>query len=225
MRRRTFIATAGTAATAGAGRTLGQDDPRTGSGSGEDPYVVGMYTEGSDFLYDPVGLYVDPGDTVQWVNESGSHSATAYAEGNENASTRRIPEAADSWDSTVFEEQGATYEYTFEEPGTYDYYCIPHKGLGMVGRVVCDEPGGPAEESDPPDEVGSGVWPPSDAIVENLALEYPYVPDTGGGGLPWLAIGGVGLFGLGTAYMLSEFDIASGRYGEDAPDDTETGRD
>jgi len=199
------------------------DDPRTGSGTADDPYVIGMYTEGTDFYFDPVGLYVEPGDTVRWVNESGSHSATAYTEDNQGASTRRIPEAADSWNSTVFSESGATFDYTFEEPGTYDYYCIPHKGLGMVARIVCEEPGGPATESDPPDDPGAGIWPPAEAITENLSLSYPYIPDSGGGGLPILAIAGVGLFGLGTAYLLSEYDIGSGRYGEDAPDDTETG--
>ncbi|WP_241997224.1 plastocyanin/azurin family copper-binding protein [Halorubrum sp. SD626R] len=27
------------------------------------------------------------------------------------------------------------YEHTFEEPGTYEYFCIPHEGSGMVGTV------------------------------------------------------------------------------------------
>lgn len=224
MRRRAFLATAGTAATVGVGRVAGQnDDPRTGSGTTDDPYIVGMYTEGSEFYFDPVGLYVEPGDTVRWVIESGSHSATAYTEDNPGASTRRIPAGADTWDSTVLRESGASFEYTVEQTGTYDYYCIPHKGLGMVGRIVCGEPGGPAEENEPPDDVGSGVWPPSKTITEKRAVAYPYIPESGGGGLPTLALGGIALFGLGAAYMISEYDLGSGRYDSDAPDDTETG--
>ena len=29
-----------------------------------------------------------------------------------------------------------TFSFTFEEPGTYDYFCIPHEKMGMVGSVT-----------------------------------------------------------------------------------------
>ncbi|MFC7080300.1 plastocyanin/azurin family copper-binding protein [Halorussus caseinilyticus] len=61
-----------------------------------------------------------------------------------------------------------TFSYTFEVSGTYDYFCIPHKALGMVGRVVCGEPGGPAEGSMPPD----GDVPESQAIVDRGTISY-----------------------------------------------------
>src|SRR5262249_24780052 len=31
---------------------------------------------------------------------------------------------------------GQTYQFTFTTPGTYKYYCVLHKGLGMVGTVA-----------------------------------------------------------------------------------------
>ena len=31
---------------------------------------------------------------------------------------------------------GGTFSFTFDEPGTYDYFCIPHEDLGMVGSVT-----------------------------------------------------------------------------------------
>jgi hypothetical protein len=34
---------------------------------------------------------------------------------------------------------GGTFSYTFEEPGRYDYYCIPHESLGMVGSVTVSD--------------------------------------------------------------------------------------
>jgi hypothetical protein len=54
------------------------------------------------------------------------------------------------------------FEHTFDVPGTYDYYCIPHRLMGMVGRIVVGEPAGPAEESSIPD----GDVPESEEIVE-----------------------------------------------------------
>ncbi|GAD53507.1 halocyanin [Halarchaeum acidiphilum MH1-52-1] len=196
-------------------------DPRQGSGTKSDPYVVGMYTDGSSFYFSPVGLYVEKGDYVKWVIESGGHSTTSYSKGNQEASTQAIPDGAKSWNSGVLKEKGASFTYQFTVEGTYDYYCIPHKTLGMVGRVVCGSPGGPAEGSDPPDAVGSGVMPGSDTIVKEKALGYPYFPSTGGGPLPTLALGGAALFGIGNVYLLSQSDRFSGRYEEDVTDDTE----
>lgn len=130
--------------------------------------TVQMVTEGSDYYFDPIGLFVEPGTTVTWQNESGSHSATAYKEGNGPATVTRIPESAEAWDSGILTEQGATYQYRFDTTGTYDYFCTPHKTLGMVGRIVVGEPGGPAEGSMPPD----GEVPTSQTIVEQESVSY-----------------------------------------------------
>jgi len=102
--------------------------------------------------FDPIGLYVEPGTTVRFEIAAGTHSATAYED--------RIPSDADTFDSGIISE--GAFEYTFEKPGTYDYYCIPHKSVGMVGRIVVGSPGGPAEESPIPD----GEVPESETIVE-----------------------------------------------------------
>jgi plastocyanin len=188
--RRGFLTGAAGAAAVGvgAGTAAGQEDSE---GASDIEVEDGVYevemrtTEGQEYIFNPIGLHVEPGDTVRWVNAAGSHSATAYAEDNGGASERRIPEGAEPWNSGVFTETGAEFEYTFEEEGTYDYFCIPHKSLGMVGRVICGEPGGPAEESENPDAGGipSGEFPSSDAVVENDVLSYPYDPsNTGGGG-------------------------------------------
>jgi hypothetical protein len=41
------------------------------------------------------------------------------------------------WDSGMIEGgSGGTFSFTFEEPGTYDYFCIPHESLGMIGSVT-----------------------------------------------------------------------------------------
>jgi len=175
-----------TASTAAVGTAAGQE----GGGDASEyevedgVYEVAMVSDGSEYIFDPIGLHVEPGDTVRWVIESGAHSATAYDEGNGGATERRIPEGAEAWNSGTLLEQGASFEYTFEEEGTYDYFCVPHKTLGMIGRIVCGEPGGPAEGSEIPDLDGlqAGDFPSSEAIVEGGALSYPYESSAGGGG-------------------------------------------
>ncbi|GAA0281516.1 plastocyanin/azurin family copper-binding protein [Halobacterium noricense] len=106
--------------------------------------------------FDPIGLHVEPGTTVRFEIAAGAHSATAY----EN----RIPADGSAFDSGTI--SSGAFEYTFEAPGTYDYYCIPHKTVGMVGRIVVGSPGGPAEDSPIPD----GEVPDSETIVQNGAV-------------------------------------------------------
>jgi len=102
--------------------------------------------------FDPVGLAIEPGTTVRFEIDAGSHSATAYED--------RIPSDATPFDSgTIFE---GAFEHTFDTSGTYDYYCIPHQSMGMTGRIVVGTPGGPAEETSIPD----GDMPDSTEIVD-----------------------------------------------------------
>jgi plastocyanin len=76
-----------------------------------------------DNFFDPANITVEPGTTVTWV-QSGSnpHTTTSYD---------------GLWDSGMIEGgSGGTFSFTFEEPGTFDYFCIPHESLGMIGSVT-----------------------------------------------------------------------------------------
>jgi plastocyanin/uncharacterized membrane protein len=126
----------------------------TQSANAQETPVVEM---GNNY-FDPIGLRVDPGTTVRFELVAGAHSATAYSD--------RIPASASTFDSGTISE--GSFEHTFETPGTYDYYCTPHKSLGMVGRIVVGSAGGPAEESPIP----NGEVPSSEAIVEEGTIAY-----------------------------------------------------
>ncbi len=154
----------------------GEETETTTGGAGGGTEQVRMVTEDSEYFFDPIGLFVEPGTTVEWVNEAGSHSSTAYAESLDSADVTRIPDDAEPWNSEILTEEGATFSYTFEVPGTYDYFCIPHKALGMVARVVCGEPGD--VEGNPPD----GAVPAAQDIVDAGAISYDEFNADGGGG-------------------------------------------
>lgn len=139
-----------------------------GGSSGLGENEIGMYAEGSDYYFDPIGLFVEPGTTVTWVNKTGSHSATAYKKGTGPATVTRIPSGAAGFNSGIISKSDGTYEHTFQTEGTYDYFCIPHKSLGMVARIVVGSPGGPAEGSMPPD----GKVPSSSIIVDQGSVSY-----------------------------------------------------
>ncbi|MDY6788598.1 MAG: plastocyanin/azurin family copper-binding protein [Candidatus Nanohaloarchaea archaeon] len=115
---------------------------------------VEMEYSGGEFYYDSEIVHIEKGGTVKWVSERLSHTATAYTE--ENDYVLRVPEDAENWDSGYVNE-GKSYKHTFEEEGVYDYLCIPHEGLAMVGTVVVGHPD--TDYSDEP-----GLAKPQDSI-------------------------------------------------------------
>lgn len=130
--------------------------------------TVQMVTRNQESFFDPIGLFVEPGETITFVMKSGNHSATAYHERYSLAEKTQIPKNAKPFDSGVITKEGKTFTHTFQSKGTYDYYCTPHKPLGMVARIVVGEPGGPAEGSMPPD----GSVPTSRHILKQGAVKY-----------------------------------------------------
>lgn len=126
----------------------------------ESATVAMLATSDGAQIFDPDVVWLAPGGTITWVNESGTHSSTAYAPANDKPN--RIPEGAESWDSGILTGQGAEFSQTFETAGVYDYYCLPHEALGMVGTVVVGEPGA---EGQP------GLAPPQSDLPEGARTE------------------------------------------------------
>jgi plastocyanin len=74
------------------------------------------------FAYQPVTITVPVGSTVVWTNlDPVDHTVT---------------DVDSWWDSGLFGESG-TFAKTFDAPGTYVYYCIPHPM--MIGTVEVTE--------------------------------------------------------------------------------------
>jgi halocyanin-like protein len=86
--------------------------------------TVGAPGNGGAFAFDPPAMEVSVDTTVhwEWTGDGGPHSIVF-----EDA-------AVSSGDLTTSPD--ATFEYTFEEQGTYRYACPPHERLGMKGAIV-----------------------------------------------------------------------------------------
>lgn len=127
------------------------ETPEPANEAGAGPVEVQMITDNQGSYFDPKGLLVEPGTAVRFVNVSGSHSATTYHPDIQDQPLR-IPEGAESWDSGLYTNPDETFEVTLDTEGVYDYYCIPHETLGMVGRIIVGEPhGGPGTQ--PPESL------------------------------------------------------------------------
>jgi plastocyanin len=75
-----------------------------------------------DLTFQPDSVEIDAGATVTWTNEDAvPHTVTART---------------DAFNSGVMQE-GATFSHTFDEPGTFDYFCAIHPS--MTGTVTVTE--------------------------------------------------------------------------------------
>lgn len=97
------------------------------------------------WYFEPLGVYVEPGQTVRWRNVHWGPTVTAYHPDYDNRELR-IPEAATPFSSEIMgDEENKTFEWRFEQEGTYDYCSRYQEVFGMVGRIVVGRPGGPGE--------------------------------------------------------------------------------
>jgi amicyanin len=96
-----------------------QTKPPAGTTPGPDfkPAAVTI----QNFAYSPATLTVPVGTTVTWTNEdSVRHTVTTRTS---------------LFDSGLLS-QGQTFSYTFNQKGTYDYYCTVHPY--MTGKIIVE---------------------------------------------------------------------------------------
>lgn len=91
-----------------------------------DTVKVKMGGDNGTLQFDPPTVTIKAGDTVQWVNNKLSPHNVVF-EGSDSTKL--------SHKGLVFS-PGESFESTFTEAGEYAYYCEPHRGAGMVGKVI-----------------------------------------------------------------------------------------
>ncbi len=101
--------------------------------------------------YTPSEITVAPGTTVRWVNqEQADHTVTSDEPGG-------------PLDSGVLDE-GQSFEYTFETPGTFTYHCEIHPF--MTAAVTVSSDGGASTGGD-----ASGASASASAMSEDEMME------------------------------------------------------
>jgi len=108
------------------------------SACGEAAGKAGPVVEMKGVEYAPAKLVIKVGDTVTWRNtDRMAHTVTSDpAKAHDKESARR-PEGAEPWDSGDIE-GGASWSHSFDVPGEYVYFCIPHELAGMVATLTVE---------------------------------------------------------------------------------------
>ncbi|GAB6880607.1 hypothetical protein JCM17823_28810 [Halorubrum gandharaense] len=93
---------------------------------GEEEVHVTVGAGDDGLLFEPAAILIDEGATVvwEWTGEGGQHD---------------VAEVDDAFESELVDEEGHTFEHTFddaEEGDRFRYVCTPHEAAGMKGAVA-----------------------------------------------------------------------------------------
>merc|ERR1719420_365634 len=94
--------------------------------------AVKLGSDSGGLVFVPDTVTIKSGETVQWTNNAGFPHNVVF---DEDA----VPEGVDAdalSKSDLLNAPGETYSVKFDKAGTYGYYCQPHQGAGMKGKVV-----------------------------------------------------------------------------------------
>jgi plastocyanin len=96
-------------------------------------HTIKMGADNGMLQFEPSILTIQAGDTVKWINNKLAPHNTVFAKD-------RAPKLAIAFShkDLVFS-SGESYETTFPNDtpaGEYDYYCEPHRGAGMMGKII-----------------------------------------------------------------------------------------
>jgi plastocyanin len=86
--------------------------------------TIQVQVAGGALSFAPDSVTIHTGDTVQWNWFGPGHSVTSGTDGK-----------ADGLFNAGIHSDGFTFSFTFQNPGTYNYFCGPHYSMGMVGVV------------------------------------------------------------------------------------------
>ena len=93
-------------------------------------------------VFEPETITIKAGETITWTNSSSEqHTVTAdessLPDGAPYFSSGNAPDekAANDNPSDQLIGAGDKFEFTFDTPGAYSYYCILHRSDGMEGTI------------------------------------------------------------------------------------------
>jgi plastocyanin len=89
--------------------------------------------------FGPDEVTVSEGTTVTWTNQDPvAHTVTSGAKGEQGVPgvSKGKPDRPDGAFDGALDDRGESFSFTFDEPGTYRYFCRIHGG--MTGVVIVE---------------------------------------------------------------------------------------
>lgn len=104
-----------------------------------DTVTVKMGADSGMLMFEPANVTIHSGDTVKWMNNKLPPHNVVFDDKNVPGASKELADKL-SHQQLMFS-PGESFEVTFgaDMPtGTYTYYCAPHRGAGMVGKITVE---------------------------------------------------------------------------------------
>ena len=106
-------------------------------------HVVRMVMAGEQARFDPATVTARPGDRVRFVVASGAPHNVSFDAARLPADARRalsagMPDQMQPLAGKLLLNEGESYTITLNgvRAGRYEFFCLPHVGMGMKGTLV-----------------------------------------------------------------------------------------
>ena len=128
----------------------------------------------AEFWYDPPQIFVTVGDTVTWYNDDREGHTVTSGEGSGRFGWMRdnFGTSDGIFDSERFM-PGESWSYTFEESGSFSYYCTIHPWMEGIVIVEKEIPDFPHDATGKKLEFPLLMYTPDSDIEVNLTWDPP----------------------------------------------------
>ena len=100
-------------------------------------YKVKLGSDKGMLVFEPAKITIKPGDTVEWVNNKVPPHNVVFDAANNPSKSADLAKGLSH--KQLLMTPGQEVKTTFPEDaaaGDYTYYCEPHRGAGMIGKIT-----------------------------------------------------------------------------------------
>ncbi|UKO99026.1 plastocyanin [Nostoc sp. UHCC 0870] len=102
-------------------------------------YTVKLGTDKGMLAFEPAKLSIKPGDTIEWLNNKVPPHNVVFDSALNPAKSADLAKALSHKQLMMSPGQKETTTFAADAPaGEYTFYCEPHRGAGMVGKIIVE---------------------------------------------------------------------------------------
>jgi plastocyanin len=102
-------------------------------------YTVKLGSDKGLLAFEPAKVTIKAGDTIEWVNNKVPPHNVVFDTAKNPAKSADLAKALTHKQLLMSPGQTQTTTFPADAPaGEYTFYCEPHRGAGMVGKIIVE---------------------------------------------------------------------------------------
>lgn len=102
-------------------------------------YQIKLGSDKGLLQFQPKTLPIKPGDTIEWVNNKLAPHNVVFDKAKNPTKDAALAESLSHTKLLLNPGQKVTTTFPADAPaGEYTFYCTPHRGAGMAGKIIVE---------------------------------------------------------------------------------------